>query len=206
MRRHRSSWPRGGDCSPPPTRSAAASRPACARVHGNGWTISATASGTPTSEGNERLERARLQLTRTLADLQELAHGLHPRELVQAGLPGALASLAERAPVPVDLQVRVGRLTAELEATIYYVCAEALANVAKYASATSARIEVTADDGRARVVVADDGVGGADRARGTGLQGLADRVEAVGGVLEITSPPGSGTRLAAEIPLGGEAH
>ena len=108
--------------------------------------------------------------------------------------------------MPVDLQVRVGRLTAELEATIYYVCAEALANVAKYASATSARIEVTAAHGRARVVVADDGVGGADRARGTGLQGLVDRVEAVGGVLEMTSPPGSGTRLAAEIPLGGEAR
>ena len=97
---------------------------------------------------NERLERARLQLTRTLDDLHELARGLHPRELAEAGLPGALASLAERAPVPVELDVRVGRLPAELEATVYFVCAEALANVAKYASASSARIEVTAGDGR----------------------------------------------------------
>ena len=127
---------------------------------------------------------------------------------MQAGLPGALASLAERARCPSISRSRVGRADrrGQLEATIYYVCAEALANVAKYASATSARIEVTADDGRARVLVADDGVGGADRARGTGLQGLADRVEAVGGVLTLTSPPGGGTRLAADIPLGGEAH
>jgi hypothetical protein len=158
------------------------------------------------AEGGERLERARLQLTRTLDDLGELARGLHPRELAEAGLPGALAALAERAPVPVELDVAAGRVPAELEATIYFMCAEALANVAKYASASSARVEVVAGDGRVRIVVADDGVGGADRARGTGLQGMADRVEAVGGVLTVTSPPGSGTRLAADIPLGGEAR
>jgi hypothetical protein len=157
------------------------------------------------SQGGERVERARVQLTRTLDDLRELGRGLHPREL-EAGLPGALAALAERAPVPVELEVAVDRLPAEVEAAVYFLCAEALANVAKYASATGARIEVAARDGRVAVVVADDGVGGADRSRGTGLQGLADRVEAVGGVLVVTSPPGSGTRLAADIPLGGEAR
>ena len=162
--------------------------------------------GNTTSEGNERLERAGLQLTRTLDDLQELARGLHPRELAETGLPQALASLAERAPVPVAVDVGVERLPPELAATVYFVCAEALANVAKYASASSARIEVIAGDGRVRVVVADDGVGGADPTRGSGLQGLADRVEAVGGTLTTTSPPGRGTRLAAELPLGGEAH
>ena len=103
-------------------------------------------------QGGERLERARIQVTRTLDDLQELARGLHPRELVEAGLPGALASLAERALVPVRLEVGAGRLSDELEATVYFMCAEALANVAKYASASSARIEVAASDSRVRVV------------------------------------------------------
>jgi hypothetical protein len=160
----------------------------------------------PALEGDERLARARLQLARTLDDLQELGRGLHPRELTEAGLAAALAALAERAPVPVAVDVRVGRLPAAVEATVYYVCAEALANVAKYAQAATARLEVTADDGRVRLLVADDGVGGADPARGTGLQGLADRVAALGGTLAIASPLGSGTRLTAEVPLGGEAR
>jgi signal transduction histidine kinase len=158
------------------------------------------------ADGGEHLERARLQLIRTLDDLRELARGLHPRDLAQSGLPGALATLGERAPVPVELEVSPGRLPAEIEATVYFVCAEALANVAKYAAASRVRIGVTTTDGRVRVVVADDGRGGADRGRGTGLQGLLDRVEAVGGTLDVTSPAGAGTRLAADIPLGGEAH
>ena len=160
-------------------------------------------AGTPSAE---HVERARTQLARTLDDVHELARGLHPRELAEGGLPGALAALAERAPVRVELDVRVGRLGAELEAAVYFVCAEALANVAKHASATRARLEVGVTDGRLRATVADDGAGGADPSRGTGLQGLADRVEALGGNLRITSPAGSGTRLAAEIPLDGEAR
>ncbi len=107
--------------------------------------------------------------------------------------------------MPVALDVRVERLPGELEAAVYFVCAEGLANVAKYASASRARLEVAARDGRVTVVVADDGIGGADTTRGTGLQGLADRVEALGGTLGVASPAGGGTRLAAEIPLGGEA-
>jgi signal transduction histidine kinase len=151
--------------------------------------------------GGENVDRARDQLSRTLADLHQLARGLHPRELAEAGLPAALASLARLAPSPVELDVRVERLSDELGATVYFVCAEALANVAKYASASRTTLEVMAQDGRLVVVVADDGIGGADATRGTGLQGLADRVEALGGRLEVVSPPGGGTRLAAAIPL-----
>jgi signal transduction histidine kinase len=150
---------------------------------------------------DEHLERARGQLARTLDDLHELARGLHPRELADDGLDGALRALAERAPVPVELDVRVGRLPAELEATVYFVCAEGLANVVKYASASAARIEVAADGRRVTALVADDGTGGADPARGTGLQGLADRVEALGGTLAVASPPGAGTRLTAMLPV-----
>ena len=155
---------------------------------------------------NANLERARTQLSRTLDDLHELARGLHPRELTETGLRGALASLAERAPVPVELDVRVERLPDELEATVYFVCAEALVNIAKYASASCARLEVAAREGLVIAVVADDGIGGAAASPGTGLQGLADRVEALGGTLHVESPAGSGTRLAAVIPLGGEAR
>jgi hypothetical protein len=151
-------------------------------------------------EADEHLTRARRQLTLTLDDLHKLARGLHPRELVEGGLRGALNSLAEQAPVPVELDVRVERLPDELEATLYFVCAEALANVAKYASATRAEVYIATTDGRVSLSVADDGIGGADRSRGTGLQGLADRVEALGGTLALVSPPGKGTRLTAQIP------
>jgi signal transduction histidine kinase len=97
------------------------------------------------------------------------------------------------------------KLPAEVEAVAYFLCSEALANVAKHASASRVSMSVAAGDGRVRVAVEDDGIGGADPSGGTGLRGLADRVEAVGGSLYVESPPGGGTRLAAEIPLGGEA-
>jgi signal transduction histidine kinase len=150
--------------------------------------------------GTQHLATARTQLARTLDDLHELERGLHPRELVEGGLHAALGSLAEHAPVDVELDLRVQRLPEELEATLYFVCAEALANVAKYAAASRVRVIVTADDGQVSLVVADDGAGGADPSRGTGLRGLADRVEALGGSLEVASPLGDGTRLVAEIP------
>jgi len=148
----------------------------------------------------EHLATARTQLARTLDDLHELERGLHPRELVEGGLRAALGSLAEHAPVVVELDVRVQRLPEELEATLYFVCAEALANVAKYAGASRVRVVVTADNGHVSLVVTDDGAGGADPSQGTGLRGLADRVEALGGSLEVVSPVGHGTRLAAAIP------
>jgi signal transduction histidine kinase len=147
------------------------------------------------------LEHARAQLARTVRELRELAGGLHPRELASGGLPAALASLAERSPVPVRVSAPAERLPAELEAALYFVCSEALANVAKYASASAVAVSVTAADGQVRLEVEDDGVGGADPARGTGLRGLADRVEALGGSFVVDSPVDAGTRLTAVLPL-----
>jgi signal transduction histidine kinase len=148
-----------------------------------------------------RVERAQSQLAQTLKELRELAAGLHPRELARDGLSAALASLAERSPVAVRVAAPPGRLPQEIEATLYFVCSEALANVAKYASASCVDVGVTVADARARIEIEDDGVGGADPAHGTGLRGLADRVEAVGGTFAVESPTGGGTRLSAELPL-----
>ena len=162
-------------------------------------------SGNTSRSRTAEIERARGQLARTLADLHDLAGGLHPRALNEQGLAAALASLARRSPVPVELAVPAERLPAEVEAAAYFICSEALANVAKYASASRVVVRVTADDHAALVEIVDDGVGGADPAQGSGLRGLADRVEALGGALRLESPPDGGTRLAAELPLHGEA-
>jgi signal transduction histidine kinase len=157
-----------------------------------------------TDPARERIDRTEAQLAQTLEELRRLAHGLHPRVLAEAGLAGALASLAEQAPVPVEVVAPVAKLPAEVEGVAYFLCAEALANIAKHASASRVSVSVTTGGGRARVEVEDDGLGGADPARGTGLRGLVDRVEALGGTLHVESPAGRGTRLTAEIPLGGE--
>jgi signal transduction histidine kinase len=157
--------------------------------------------GTP-RELLEKLGRAEEQLRATLAELRELAHGLHPRALTEHGLAQALVSLGEQSVVPVDLSVAIERLPEEVEAAVYFLCSEALANVAKYASASSVAVSVAVGDGVVRVVIADDGVGGADPTRGSGLRGLADRLEALGGRLTIESFPGKGTRLIGKAPLG----
>jgi signal transduction histidine kinase len=149
----------------------------------------------------QRVARAEAQLDETLAELRELAAGLHPRALSELGLAGALASLAERAPVDVTVAVEVDGLAPDVEAAAYFVCSEGLANVAKYAAASQAAIRIDRRNGRVVVEVEDDGAGGADPARGTGLRGLADRVEALGGTLRVESPPARGTRISAEIPL-----
>jgi signal transduction histidine kinase len=149
----------------------------------------------------EKLGRAEQQLLGTLAELRELAHGLHPQALTEHGLPGALVSLGERSPVPVELSVAIGRLPEEVEAAVYFVCSEALANVVKYASASNVSVSVAIGDGVARVEIADNGVGGAAPARGSGLQGLADRLEALGGTLTIESSAGKGTRVVGQVPL-----
>ena len=153
----------------------------------------------------ERIDRTEAQLGRALEELRRLADGLHPRVLAEAGLGGALASLAEQAPVPVEVAAPGAKLPAEVEAVAYFLCSEALANIAKHASASRVGVSVTTRDGWVRVVVEDDGLGGADPGRGTGLRGLADRVEALGGTLHVQSSRGAGPRLAAEIRLGGEA-
>ena len=153
-------------------------------------------------ETGARVERARERLDGTLADLRELASGLHPRELVERGLEQALAHLAERSPTPVGLELSLEPLPFEVEAALYFVCAEALANVTKYASASRVQLIVTVRDGSVAVDVRDDGVGGADPAAGRGLSGLADRIGALGGTFRVDSPAGGGTHLHAELPRG----
>jgi signal transduction histidine kinase len=147
------------------------------------------------------LEEAREGLGVALKELRDLSQGIHPGILTERGLGPALQELAFRAPVPVDVAVAVeGRLPDPVEAAAYYVVAEALTNIAKYASASGVSVVVGRSNGRAVVEVADDGVGGADPARGSGLRGLADRVEALGGAFAVESPQGLGTLLRAEIP------
>jgi signal transduction histidine kinase len=151
------------------------------------------------------LEEAREALGAALRELREFSQGIHPgihpAILTERGLGEALQELAYRAPVPVEVTVALQvRLPEAVEAASYYLVAEALTNAVKYASASSVWVWVDRQHGRVLVEVADDGVGGADPARGSGLRGLADRVEALGGALVVESPPGGGTRLRAEMP------
>jgi signal transduction histidine kinase len=147
------------------------------------------------------LAEADTELDHALEELRELARGIHPAVLTDRGLEAAIRTLAERAPVPVDLTCLPDeRLPESVEAAIYYLVAEAITNVAKYAQASRASVAVERSNGFATVVVRDDGIGGAEPGPGSGLVGLADRVEALGGRLHIESPPGRGTELSAEIP------
>jgi PAS domain S-box-containing protein len=149
------------------------------------------------------LDSASSELAQALEELRELARGIHPAILSDRGLGPALEALAARTPVPVRLENACDeRFPAPVEAAAYYVVAESLTNVAKYADAQAAHVRVVREDGIAVVEVEDDGVGGADASRGSGLRGLADRVEALEGRLTITSANGRGTRVRAEIPLG----
>ena len=150
----------------------------------------------------KRIGRAEDQLEQTLDELRQLAHGLHPRVLSEYGLERALAELAERASLPVTVSVTCNELPAQVEDGAYFVCSEGLANAIKHAAASRVLLSVTKGGGPVRVEVEDDGSGGADQARGLGLRGLADRVEALGGTLQVESPPRGGTRLVAEFPLG----
>lgn len=136
-----------------------------------------------------------------LKELRELVRGVHPSILTDRGLDPALSALAARSPVAVSLSVDLdARLSPTVEAAAYFVVNEALANVAKHSRATSCRVEVTRTNGTLRILVADDGDGGADPANGSGLAGLQRRVRALDGVLAFESPPGGGTILRAEIP------
>jgi signal transduction histidine kinase len=149
------------------------------------------------------LEQARREVAESLAQLRELARGIHPAVVTAHGLDVALETLVARAPLPVRLAVASnGRLPEAIEVAAYYLVSESLTNVAKHACATSATVDITHAGGELVVEVADDGVGGADTSGGSGLRGLADRVEALGGRLRVWSPRGGGTRLRAEIPCG----
>jgi signal transduction histidine kinase len=137
-----------------------------------------------------------------LDELRETALGLHPAILAKNGLRPALAALARRSAVPVHLDIQVqGRLPEPVEIAAYYTVSEALTNAAKHARATTADIEVAASDGVLHVCVRDDGRGGAGFSDGSGLIGLKDRAEAVGGHLDLRSPPGAGTTLEITLPL-----
>jgi signal transduction histidine kinase len=154
----------------------------------------------------ELLDRALENAHAAVDELRDLAAGIHPAVLSQRGLDAALESLATRSPVPVELDVALAdRLPASVETAAYFVVAEALTNVAKYARATHARVVVRRVDGDALVEVRDDGIGGADPARGSGLRGLGDRVGALEGRLDLDSPPGGGTTLRAALPVPRDA-
>jgi signal transduction histidine kinase len=142
------------------------------------------------------------ELTQALDELREMARGIHPTILAEGGLAPALRALARRSSVPVELRVLTeDRLAERVEVTAYYVLSEALTNAAKHSGASVVHVSVDAMDGVMRLSISDDGVGGADPARGSGLIGLKDRVEAAGGGLTVQSPSGSGTRLEVQLPL-----
>jgi signal transduction histidine kinase len=145
------------------------------------------------SEAARRAEEA-------TGELRELAHGILPSVLTRGGLPAGVRALASRMPVPVETDVSVGRLPAEVEATAYFVVAEALTNVAKHARAEQASVKAHLTDGHLRIQVADDGVGGADR-DGSGFLGLGDRLAVHDGTLSVESPAAGGTRVVAAIPI-----
>jgi signal transduction histidine kinase len=150
------------------------------------------------------LDQALEELRTSLAELRELARGLHPAVLTDRGLEPAVEALARRAPIPVRVDVDVaGRGPEAVEIAAYYIVSEALVNVAKYAQANAATVTIRRADDRLTVEVADDGVGGADAGHGSGLRGLADRLEALDGTMAVDSPPGGGTRLRAQIPCAG---
>jgi signal transduction histidine kinase len=151
-----------------------------------------------------RLSRAAKGLVDVADDLREISRGIHPAMLSKGGLGPALRALARRSAVPVELDVRTDRrLPERLEVAAYYVVSEALTNAAKYASASVVHVDLEADDSIVQLTIDDDGIGGADPGRGSGLIGLRDRIEALGGKIELVSPAGGGTSLFVRIPIDG---
>jgi signal transduction histidine kinase len=154
----------------------------------------------------EILTASREELTHALEDLRELARGIHPAVLTDRGLGAAVDALVSRSPLPVEAEVERVELPPAVEAAAYYVVAEALTNVVKYAQASSAVVRIARENGVLAVIVGDNGVGGADPASGSGLRGLADRVAALDGSLSVESPRGHGTAVRAEIPIAIDAE
>jgi signal transduction histidine kinase len=153
---------------------------------------------------SELVSRAIEQTEGANAELRELAHGILPAVLTHGGLRAAVDTLASRMPVPVEIDVSVGRLPAAVEATAYFVVSEALTNVAKHARAGHAEVTARIEDGMLAVHVRDDGIGGA-RPDGSGLLGLADRLAALDGQLRVESPTDGGTLITTAIPIGGSS-
>jgi PAS domain S-box-containing protein len=156
-------------------------------------------------EAQSGLERITRDLEAVLEDVRELSHGLHPALLSQTGLGPSLRALARSSPIPVKLDVSVSERPSEsTEAAVYYVISEALANAAKHARATEISVALTSSGKVIRAIIEDDGSGGAEASSGSGLVGLIDRVEALGGRFALESPPGRGTRISIEMPLTAE--
>jgi signal transduction histidine kinase len=169
-----------------------------------GLAVRAAQAHVPPESSDLRAELSRIAtgLAEAVADLQELSRGIHPAILSQGGLGPALRALARRSAIPVELDVTVaGRLPEPIEVAAYYVASEGLANAAKHAQASYVEVSLATDHDRLVLSIRDDGVGGADAARGSGLVGLADRVEALGGSIQVHSRPGDGTDITAELPL-----
>ena len=142
------------------------------------------------------------ELTDVIDELREISRGIHPAILSSAGLRPALRALGRRSAIPVDMDVRIdGRLPEPVEVGAYYVVSEMLTNAAKHARASVVEVDAEASGGTLRVCVRDDGVGGADPRRGSGLVGLKDRIEALGGTFSMHSPPGGGTTVSCELPV-----
>jgi signal transduction histidine kinase len=152
------------------------------------------------AEETETITELEAELARARRELEEFARGVHPAALTSGGLMVALAQLAQLSPIPVTTQGTVDGLPGPIEAALFFVCSEALANAAKHSAASRIAIDIHADDRRVSVVIADDGIGGATRRRGSGLSGLADRVEALGGTLQVESPRSGGTSVTAVLP------
>ena len=167
-------------------------------------TVAALLAETGAADGEARAEIAMLEseLDAARRELHEFAQGVHPAVLAELGLTPALRLLADRSTIPVDLAGELDGATPPVQAAIFFVCSEALANAAKHSEAATVRIELRRSGADVVLAVDDDGVGGADAAHGSGLRGLADRVHALGGELRIDSEPGRGTRLEAVIPTG----
>jgi signal transduction histidine kinase len=163
-----------------------------------------TRAGVPDTQPQLRLELADIAdgLVAALEDLREVSRGIHPALLARGGLDPALKALARRSPFPVELDINLdGRLPDHVEVAAYYVVAEALTNAAKHARPTALWVAADVVDGRVRLTVRDDGIGGADPANGSGLVGLTDRVEALGGTITVHSPAGEGTTLQVWLPV-----
>jgi signal transduction histidine kinase len=158
----------------------------------------------PSEVGELRAQLARTAqgLAGVLEDLREISHGIHPAILSRGGLERALRALARRSAVPVELDLHAERrLPGPIEVAAYYVVSEALTNAAKHAQASVVNVELDTPDASLHLAIRDDGIGGADAGEGSGLVGLNDRIEALGGTLQLSSPTGNGTTLLVEIPL-----
>jgi signal transduction histidine kinase len=163
--------------------------------------IRSLAGGTEDPATRERLDALGAELDDALGELRELARGIHPAVLVQAGLAAALASLAQRSPIPVRVDVPERRFAPAIESTAYYAAAEALTNAARHARASLVTITARVDEDTLRMTVLDDGVGGADPSQGSGLAGLEDRVAAVAGSMVVSAGPGGGTLVEVRLPI-----